>query len=210
MEFYLSLLLLFILTLGGSLIFFIIQKPLHTFINFFLTFSGAFLLGITVLKLFPHVFAMTNNPGLYILGGFLLQLLLESLSKGVEHGHLHIPKPGKLFPWSITLGLAIHAFLEGMPLSHAFDMETGINSALYFGIILHKIPAAFVLFAVMVNYGFPRSKALMVLSIFALMTPLGALISEAFLAGPDMHDSNFSRIILGIVVGAFQIGRAHV
>lgn len=203
MEFFLSLLLLFLLTLAGSLLFFMVQKPLHRFINFFLTFSGAFLLGITLLKLFPHLFEMAKQPGLYVLIGFLLQLLLETLSKGVEHGHLHIANPGRLFPWSITLGLAIHAFMEGMPLSNSFRMEEGMNAALYFGVILHKIPAAFVLFTVIMNYGLPRATAFLVLLIFALMTPLGALISELFLGGYGVTHSYLTEVILGIVVGAF-------
>ncbi len=203
MEFFLSLLLLFGLTLAGSLLFFIIRKPLHRFINFFLTFSGAFLLGITLLKLFPHLFSTAQQPGLYVVAGFLIQIGLESLSKGLEHGHMHLASTSHLFPWSITIGLVIHAFMEGMPLSHAFDLNPGINSALYFGVLLHKIPAAFVLFTVIMNYGFQKTKAFLILTFFALMTPLGALVSELFLVNSILQQSYFSEVILGIVVGAF-------
>ena len=203
MPFFISLIILFALTLGGSLLFFLIRQPLKQFINFFLTFSGAFLLGITFLKLFPHLFEKTDQPGLYIVIGFLLQILLESLSKGVEHGHLHIGNPGKLFPWSISIGLAVHAFMEGMPLSSAFTMDQGMNFALYMGVLLHKIPAAFVLFTVVMNHGINRTQALLILTGFALMTPLGAMISEWLLVGEGLHNAKWIEVILGIVVGAF-------
>lgn len=203
MEIYLSLFGLFIATLGGGLLFNILERPVKNSINFFLIFSGAFLLGITILKLIPHVFEIAAKPAIFILLGFLIQLGLESLSKGIEHGHLHLAERSRQFPWTITLGLAIHAFIEGLPLSHAFDMQSGVNNALFFGILIHKIPAAFVLLAVASSYGFSRFQAFSLLAIFALMTPLGTLASKGLLAQPDLHENAYLKGILGVVVGAF-------
>ena len=55
--------------------------------NFFkklilLTFSGAYLLAVSVLHLLPELFHNNNTDkyiGLYILGGFLIQIFLELL-----------------------------------------------------------------------------------------------------------------------------------
>lgn len=203
MSTYLSLLGLFLATLGGGLIFRLVERPVQQSINFFLTFSGAFLLGITILKLIPHVFEMATKPAIFILLGFLIQLGLESLSKGIEHGHLHLAERSRHFPWAITIGLAVHAFIEGLPLSHAFNMQSGVNDALYFGILIHKIPAAFVLLAVVTSYGFSRFQGFSLLAIFALMTPLGALVSKVLLASPNMHGNAYLHGVLGVVVGAF-------
>ena len=60
-------------------------------INLLLTFSGAYLLAITTQHLLPEVFQNDNTRylGLFILGGFLFQIILEYFSKGIEHGHYH-------------------------------------------------------------------------------------------------------------------------
>src|SRR6187551_3167755 len=55
-----------------------------------LAFSGAFLFALSILHLIPELYATkTVNVGIWILAGFLLQLLLEYLSEGIEHGHVH-------------------------------------------------------------------------------------------------------------------------
>lgn len=198
-----SLIGLFVATLLGGLLYRLIARPIPYSINFFLTFSGAFLLGITVLKLLPHVFQMAQQPAIFILMGFLIQLGLESLSKGVEHGHLHLAEGNRQFPWTITIGLAVHAFIEGLPLSHAFNMQTGANTALFFGILIHKIPAAFVLVAVLSSYNFSRFLGWCVLVTFALMTPMGTLFSKYLLTNAAAPDAPILKAIMGIVAGAF-------
>ena len=103
-----------------------------------LSFSGAFLLGVTIFHLMPEVFSKVNNkPGLWIVSGIILQILLEYLSQGTEHGHSHI-KSNEYLPWILFLSLCLHAFIEGLPLGH--------ESSLVWGIFIHKIPIGMVLF----------------------------------------------------------------
>ena len=56
-----------------------------------LAFSGAFLLALTLFDLLPEVYEHLNYKatGLLIMGGILLQIILEFFSKGAEHGHIH-------------------------------------------------------------------------------------------------------------------------
>ena len=58
------------------------SKPLN--LKLFLAFSGAFLLSTTIFELLPEVYQHVENKriGLYIMGGILLQILLEFFSKG--------------------------------------------------------------------------------------------------------------------------------
>src|ERR1700751_3752838 len=56
-----------------------------------LAFSGAFLFAISMLHLIPELYASkAANVGMWILIGFLIQLLLEYVSQGIEHGHVHM------------------------------------------------------------------------------------------------------------------------
>ena len=114
-------------------------------INLLLTFSGAYLLSITTQHLLPEVFQSGNShsTGLFILGGFLFQIILEYFSKGIEHGHYH---HNSTIPISVLISLSIHAFVEGIPLSgHLHDHA---HNGLLTGIIMHKLPVSIVLLTI--------------------------------------------------------------
>ena len=74
------------------------SKPLN--LKLFLAFSGAFLLSTTIFELLPEVYSQleTKKIGVFIMGGILLQIILEFYSKGAEHGHLHYNESKSLFP----------------------------------------------------------------------------------------------------------------
>ena len=73
--------------IGSMLVF--IFKPKNKFMPLLLAFSGAYLLSVTILHLLPEVYSQTsdyNNIGIFILIGIIIQSVLESFSKGAEHG----------------------------------------------------------------------------------------------------------------------------
>ena len=132
-----------------------------------LSFSGAFLLGITLFELLPEVFTGQNQKqtGVFIALGILLQIILESFSKGAEHGHRHGSPKGNRFPLMLFVSLGLHAFLEGIPLSS--------NQAVIWGITIHKIPVALILGSFLIESGLSRTTTWVFIGAFAAMTPLG-------------------------------------
>ena len=79
--------LLFSSVIGGGLAAFYFKKSNAKVLQMILSFSGAYILAITVLHFLPSVFAGHNHHiGLYILLGFLIQIVLEQLSVGIEPG----------------------------------------------------------------------------------------------------------------------------
>ncbi len=112
--------LLFAAVLVGGSIALYFRKVSSRHLGLVLSFSGAYLLGIAMLHLMPVAFAgSAHSPGLWILVGFFVQLLLEQLSSGVEHGHMHHHHlPGKAYMLQMMLGLCLHAFFEGLPLGN--------------------------------------------------------------------------------------------
>jgi zinc transporter ZupT len=161
-----------------------------------LSFSGAYLLGIAALELIPEVFAdRREGGGLWLLIGFMVQLLLEGVSQGVEHGHVHLQRHGSAtYGLQVMIGLGLHAFLEGLPLA------TGAahGEHLLFGIVLHKLPAAFALGLLLVGSGYRASRAWVLLAVFALCSPAGALLGEVL-----SIDALWRNRILAVVVGSF-------
>ena len=138
-----------------------------------LTFSGAFLLATTVFELLPEMYNYYSpkKAGVFILFGIILQIVLEFFSQGAEHGHLHFSeKNQKSLPWLVFLSLFIHALLEGFPIAQ--------HDTILFGIFIHKIPIAALISTYLIQDQLSKGKTFLCLAIFALITPLGALISK--------------------------------
>ena len=112
MDFWQYIVLFISVILGGGLAL-LVKKNDRVIMQWVLSFAGAYILGISVLHLMPMVFGVGSpNIGIWVLAGFFLQLFLERLSSGVEHGHIHShhePKFG--FALQIMIGLCVHAFI---------------------------------------------------------------------------------------------------
>jgi zinc transporter ZupT len=198
--------------MGGGFAFYF-QKSNKIILQLVLSFSGSFILGISVLHLMPVAYSNPVNTstetistyrnivGWMILLGFFIQIFLEQLSKGVEHGHIHAPHHGKTsFAIQILLGLSIHAFFEGVPLENESIHAHNHNDHLLWGIVLHKAPAAFALVLLLIISNFKKPLIIIALLIFASMSPLGALV------GKILTDQNILTIERQNYVVAFVIG----
>lgn len=145
--------------------------------------SAGFLITICLNEVFPEVYSGKNhNIGLWVIGGVLLQMLLENLTKGFEHGHFHHHTEGKnILPMALMIGLFIHAFLEGIPLANEEEILTPYLT----GILVHNIPISFILGAFLVKNKKFSPSAFLIISIFALASPLGLILGKYF--NPDLE-----------------------
>jgi zinc transporter ZupT len=191
----LTLGLLFASVIAGAIVVEIFKPKKGRNIQMLLTFSGAYLLAVSVLHLLPEVFSHNTNEhiGLYILGGFLIQIVLEYFSQGIEHGHF---QKSNVIPFSILISLCLHALLEGVPLGG--DLHNHAHNALLTGIVLHKMPVAIVLMTFFLQSNMRKSKAYFYLLLFALMAPLGVFAGNLFAALASFHNE-----IMAIVIGIF-------
>ncbi|HIE74220.1 MAG TPA: ZIP family metal transporter [Flavobacteriales bacterium] len=187
--------LLFASVIAGAIVVEIFKPKKSRNIQILLTFSGAYLLAVSLLHLLPELFHHNTTPniGLFILGGFLIQILLEYFSQGIEHGHFH---KSNIIPFSVLISLCLHALLEGVPLGG--DLQEHTHNALLYGIVLHKLPVAIVLMTFFLQSGMRKQRAYIFLLIFALMAPLGVYAGNIFGAL-----SNFHNEIMAIVIGIF-------
>ena len=157
-----------------------------------LAFSGAFLLAITLFELLPEVYHHLDAKltGILIMTGIVIQIFLESLSKGAEHGHLHIHKHSTAFPWLLFISLCIHSILEGFPIHH--------DNSIVFGIFIHKIPIAILITSFLLEAKYSKLQTVLFIVVFALMTPLGTFLSNTMSWLADYLD-----YINAIVIGIF-------
>lgn len=173
-------------------IFVVVLKPQKkTNLKLLLAFSGAFLLSLTVFNLLPEVYEANNTRtiGILIMSGILFQIFLEFFSKGAEHGHVHINKNTKVFPWLLFISLSIHSVLEGFPIHQ--------HGTLIYGIVIHKLPIAMLLSIYFIDSDISPLKSLIFLILFSLMTPIGSFISENVSFLKDYY-IEISALVIGI------------
>jgi len=166
-----------------------------------ISFSGAFILAICVLHLVPEIFIdYDDKVGIFILVGFVIQLLLEFFSNGIEHGHFHAQnKDLALFPYAIFISLCLHSFIEGMALMEGSHAHCDHGSSLLLGIVIHKIPIGIVLSTMILSKNISKATFFLALTIFAVSAPLGLYLASSKIL-PFLENS---RVILALAVGIF-------
>lgn len=219
----------YILIIGGVAVWGLLpavsRRISATAVQYISVFGGAFLLASCFINLVPHIFVgdeghqfVTNHLHFKIaasvLIGFVAQLLIEHITRGIEHGHNHCEccheehehhadhhsheghcHTAHHHPvWGLMIGLSLHAFMEGMPLiGHDGDLHQG----LLYGIVLHNIPIALVMVGLFVESGFSTLRILLLLTLFGIMSPLGSLCNINLMP----PDPTLQKIVMGFVVG---------
>lgn len=193
--------ILFGITFGAGGIFLFINLRKEKYLKILLSFSGAFLFGLTILHFLPDLF---NNYkasyGLFILIGFSIQLVLEFVTQGIDHGHYH-KKHNSSLKTPALIGLFLHALLEATPLASGHhqvaSVDSHVHNFFFTGLILHKLPVAIVFGSMLNHYLGKTKKSFLILALFALMAPLGLFLSDMIPFVQSYHDY-FMAIVIGI------------
>jgi len=190
----------------GYLIALLIKPKAKQNLKLLLAFSGSFLLSLTVMHLLPNVYENGNKSvGIFIMCGILFQIILEFFSKGAEHGHVHGHHKITQMPWLLFVSLCIHALLEGFPV--------GRHHNLAYGIAIHHLPIAIILTTFFLNAQLNKVALFIFMITFALMTPLGTLVSDNF---PILNQyyTQITAVVIGILFHIsstiiFESGEGH-
>lgn len=204
-----STLILFLVSMAGSGILFLGKDITPSRMKLLLSFSASYLLSLTFLHLLPEAMADGGEHiGVFILIGFLLQIVLDYFSHGVEHGHAHAHHHvGTRFYWMVSISLWIHAFIEGMPfgmteevMQHSHEHHHHGHSLLL-GISFHKFTESFVFAALLLAMVKEKWKAFSAAVFFALVAPAGALF---FYLGEELdwfHGEHLLPYVMSILMG---------
>jgi zinc transporter ZupT len=183
----------------------IIRKAdrIHLDLHYLLVFAGAYIFSITIVHLLPEIITHSEKPttmGIFVLVGFFMQIFLDFLTKGVEHGHVHTHTEANssISPVTLMIGLTIHALMDGAILVHPDHHPFG----LLLGIVLHKVPAAIVLVSVLLTRFKSRFTLLLLLLLFSLSSPTGFIINN-YLSTSGLMSQEILLVIFAIVSGNF-------
>lgn len=186
------------------------SKKLESFKSQIISFSVSVVLTLICTHILPELFSTGNKTlGYYLLIGFLIQILLEILSRGIEHGHVHLDgKISKVQLLVIFIGLSIHSVIEGLPLNtiessnhghHHLESGDHFSFVYFLMILIHKLPIAAVLIFFLNSIKLNKLKKYSLLVIFAATSPFGAIIGEELIKSSFLN--NWSMNFLAISIG---------
>jgi zinc transporter ZupT len=189
--------------LAGTLTVLVLRLDERSHVRVFNAFTGAYLLCVTFFHLLPELYGPAGMAGarhyvigVLILAGFYLQILLDTISLGVEHGHTH--ELHQRLPLGVMLGLCLHAFVEALALGNPQNHhDAASRRLLLWSIVIHNYPVSVALLGMLLHSGMPRARALMLLAVFAGMGPLGMNLSS------NTGLTQYSRELTALVIGIF-------
>lgn len=182
-----SILILILSVIIGSLISFFLKKNKTNFSHYLLIYSAGFLLSFTFIELLPILCYLNYSDSIYILIGILIQIILEFFTKGIEHGHVYYYE--KNIPYTVIVGLFLHSFLEGIPISLK-------EKHLLLAIFIHNIPVSFLLSYFLFNSKLKSIYSYFILFVFSIGGPIGTLLGYYL-------SNNLKNKSLAIVSGIF-------
>ena len=153
------------------------------------SFATGALLSVSFSGLIPHAFTAATEESIHsismvILIGILSFFLLEKLLLW-RHCHAgdceaHIPEDGPANHPAATLilcGDALHNFVDGILIAAAFltDIHLGVVTSL--AVAAHEIPQEVGDFAILLQSGYARGKALIYNMLASLTTVIGGLVA---------------------------------
>lgn len=187
------------------------ERHRNTVLPHGISFAIGALLAVAFWGLIPEAFeavepaqfqALSGTVLAGILGFFVLEKLLiwrhchfgeceahgdEHEHDGHDHGHSHAHATAKSAGSLIILGDSMHNFVDGVLIAAAFltDVKLGIVTSL--AVAAHEIPQEVGDFAILLQSGYSRSKALFYNILASLGTVLGGVL--AYFSLEDLHNS---------------------
>ena len=157
-----------------------------------ISFCAGVLMGAVFFHMLPGVAEVLGpNLGYPVMAGFLLIFVAEKfiMVHPCEEGECDYHKIGL----AAYFGIGFHSLLDGLAIGagHMLDMTFVILLA----VTVHKFPAALALSSILIKGGeFTSRKVIASMFLFALTTPLGALLALFILKG--VHPQ-----LIGLAIG---------
>jgi zinc and cadmium transporter len=191
------LIFIFLITMAGGWIPTIKQWSQQTF-RMLISFCAGILLGAVFFHIIPEVSPILGKSlGFPVIIGFLGIYVMEKfvMVHPCEEGACDYHKIGV----AAYVGIGFHSLLDGLAIGAGSILN--LSAVILLAVTIHKFPAALALSSILVKGGeYSRKKILVSMFIFALATPLGAVLSMLALGRLDEFTVGLA---LGISAGTF-------
>ncbi|MDO8431974.1 MAG: ZIP family metal transporter [Candidatus Binatus sp.] len=166
-------------------------------------FSGGILLGAAFFDMIPESVELLHGAlGWPLLAGFLTIFIMERFvlvhpypEHAAEHGRAHHIHLGL----TAYVGLSFHSLLDGLAISSTYNRPE-LGGVVLLAVIFHKIPDAFALTSLLLLDRWSPQPIIGWMTVFALSTPLGAMLTYFALANAS---SKVAGAAIAISAGTF-------
>jgi ZIP family zinc transporter/zinc and cadmium transporter len=154
----------------------------HRYLKYFMALGAGFMLATSITEMVPASVGLEGGNG--IRAGFLVLLgyLIIHFCEHVVSGHFHFGEEthhdkfvGHHRSNTVLLGLAIHAFFDGIAIASGFQVSNWLGWIVFLAIFLHKIPEGFTVSSVMLAGGRSSVTAFNASVVLGVGTLLGVL-----------------------------------
>src|ERR1700757_3362654 len=171
---------------GGNLLggYFVVRKEWpRRFLQYFLALGAGYMLAVALIDIIPESVKLGGqNAFLLVLAGFFLIHLFEHTI--APHFHFGEETHAEEFAKgnarrAVLLGLAIHAFFDGVAIAAGFLVSTWLGAVIFFAVFLHKLPEGFTVASVVLASGQGKRNAILAAGLLGVATVAGAVLTSS-------------------------------
>lgn len=189
-----------LITIAGVLMVRIWHRYALRYSHFINSFAAGLILTAGTTVLFPRAIErLDHQAGLYVVGGFALFLILETLlvfHSGAEfHYGSRTRARGMVFFW----GLFLHSLLDGVVIAIGFATSFDLGILTSVAVISHELPEGITTFSLLLDKLQGRTALWLAVAV-ALATPIGGIVGAVLLTQVSGH---FMGAAIAVVAGSF-------
>src|SRR5882757_5648477 len=153
---------------GGNLLggYFVVRREWpRKFLQYFLALGAGYMLAVALVEIIPESVKLGGqNAFTFVLAGFFLIHLFEHTI--APHFHFGEETHEEEFARrnarpAVLLGLAIHAFFDGVAIAAGFLVSTWLGAVIFVAVFLHKLPEGFTVASVVLASGQGKRNAIL-------------------------------------------------
>lgn len=143
--------------------------------GFIFSFGSGILLGTGFLHMVPESSRLLGpNVGVAVLSGFLMLLVVEKFV--MIHPCEEMGCDFHQLGMSAYIGITLHSLVDGLALGASLE-TLRLSIIVFIAILFHKVPYAYSLGSLLSLGRHSRSRVIAMVVAFALMTPIGAVLT---------------------------------
>lgn len=191
-----------IANLVGSALALLQRQPSRRFTASALGFSGGFILAAALMEMIPATMERGHDMALYVALGYLLVFFVEQFfnvhlhSLPDEHHPVVIPAAAGI---ASLVAFNVHDFIDGLAMGAGMIAGSELGILVFVAVLLHELPAGFVIAAIMRGAGWSRWGA------FAAGGSIGVITLVGIVLPFWVHQFNpqIADILLALATGTF-------
>lgn len=193
-----------VLSMIGGVILLGSERLVKKFSVHIVSFAAGALLAAAFLDLLPEAVEMAGGEAetifVYVLGSIVFFFLLERLLNLYHHHHHEDDKSHKhATPVMLSVGDAIHNFVDGVVVAAAVLVNPGLGVATAFAVAAHELPQEISDFSIMLHHGWSKVRVFWSNLIVSLTAVLGGVL--VFFARDSLEP--YLPLLLAVTAGIF-------